>query len=514
MSLTQINQNISSLDAQRSLNLNSQRISSAIEKLSSGLRINSGADDPSGLVLSELMRAQVAGLNQAQTNAQQGDNVVKTAEGALNEVNSLLSQMRDLAVSAASDSNNTDQSRAALQSQVASALKTIDDIASRTVYGKRNLLDGSAGTKTTVIDSSDVASADLNLAPSGQTAAAAGTYAVNVTQAAAKAEVDSAALGTAVAADTISSAASGITGFDAGDEVALYVNGTKVNIGTNGQNTNIGSTTTFQNIVDSINANSSTLGVTASFDDTTHTMSVQSTKYGSDQHVSLEYVKVTDPGADMDLTNILSGAGEDLTATAAGVDAQGTVDFGGAAGVQNFNSGKGLNLVSDNGYGSVTLSEAGATTVANHAGALSATKGSLSFQIGIDANQTAEISVADCHALALGTGTTGTANLSLIDVSTVAGANDALATIDAAIGQISTLRGDLGAFQTNELESQSRSLSVSSQNLAASESAIRDTDFGSEMSEFTTAQVLVQSATAFLAQANNLTQNVMTLIKG
>jgi len=514
MAITQINQNISSLTAQRNLNLAGSRISSSIEKLSSGLRINSGADDPSGLVLSELLRAQVSGLDQAQSNVQQGVNVVKTAEGALNEVNGLLRQMRNLAVSAASDSNNTDQSRAALQAQVASALKTIDGIATRTVHGKRSLLDGSAGTKTTVLDSTIVTSGSLNLAPTGQSAATAGNVDVNVTTAAAKAKVDSAALTGQTAADLFSAATSN-TGFDAGDEVALYVNGSKINIATNGQNTNIGSTTSYQNIIDSINANSTSLGVTASWDTSgaDPVMSIRSNAYGSDQHVSAEYVKVTDTGGDMVLAGAISGAGEDLNKTAAGVDAQATVTLQGAAGAQSFAAGKGLALVSGNGYGTIYLNE-GANTTGNKGNVLSASKGSLSFQVGIDANQIAEVSISDCHAVGLGTGTSGTTTLSAVDISTVAGANLALPTLDKAIQDVSALRGNLGAFQTNELTAQSRSLAVSRENLAASESSIRDTEFGKEMAEFTSSQVLVQSATAFLTQANNLTQNVLQLIRG
>ena len=514
MSITQINQNISSLTAQRNLSINGSRLSSSIEKLSSGLRINSGADDPSGLVLSELMRAQVSGLDQAQSNAQQGVNVVKTAEGALNEVNGLLRQMRNLAVSAASDSNNTDQSRSALQAQVSSALKTIDSIATRTVYGKRALLDGSAGTKTTVLDSTVVTSGSLNLAPTGQSAANAGNVSVNVTTAATKAKVDSAALNGLTAASSFS-AATNNAGMGAGDEVALYVNGSKINIATNGQNTNIGSTTSYQNIIDSINANSQSLGVTASWDTSgaNPVMSIRSNAYGSDQHVSVEYVKVTDAGGNMNLSDAISGAGEDLSKTAAGVDAQATVTFQGAAGAQSFAAGKGLSLVSANGYGSIELNE-GANSATNKGNVLSASKGSLSFQVGIDANQIAEVNICDCHAASLGTGTSGAANLGAIDISTVAGANSSLATLDKAISEVSTLRGNLGAFQTNELESQSRSLAVSRENLAASESSIRDTDFGKEMAQFTSSQVLVQSATSFLAQANNLTQNVMSLIRG
>ena len=141
MALTSINQNIASLNAQRNLALNSTRLQSSIERLSSGLRINRGADDPSGLIVSEMLRAQVSSLDVAQKNALEGVNLIKTAEGALNETNSLLRQMRDLAVAAASESNNTDAGRVALQQRLTSALTTLDAIANTTTYGGRKLLD-------------------------------------------------------------------------------------------------------------------------------------------------------------------------------------------------------------------------------------------------------------------------------------------------------------------------------------------------------------------------------------
>jgi len=101
-----------------------------------------------------------------------------------------------------------------------------------------------------------------------------------------------------------------------------------------------------------------------------------------------------------------------------------------------------------------------------------------------------------------------------LDISSASTAQTALTTIANAIDSVSTLRGKLGAFQANELESQGRSLATTRENIAASESAIRDTDFGAEMAEFSTAQILVQSATSFLAQANSLPQNVLSLIRG
>lgn len=502
MSLTSINQNISSVNAQRNLQLNSVRLQKSVERLSSGLRINRGADDPSGLIISELLRAQVSSLDVAQQNALEGVNLIKTAEGALNEVNGLLKQMRSLAVAAASDSNQSDESRAALQSQVSSALTTLNSIATTTTYGGRKLLDGTAGTKTTVADNTHIASATLT----GVSETEAGWANVHVTTAATKAAVSSAAT-IGAAADTF---ASDMAGFDAGDEVAMYVNGTKVNVTSNAQNTNIGSTTQWQDIVDAITAQQSELGVTAEV--TGGELVLSSLEYGADQHVSVEFRKVTDPGTDLDLSKALAGAGENLFAADAGDDAAGHVHMNGGAAV-NFTTGSGMTLSNDT-YGSITLTETG-NAVGSWDSAVYAEEGSLSFQIGIQAGETASMQVRDCRASKLGAGTGSTfASLNDIDISTVDGATEALAVIDQSISEVSTLRGDLGAFQSNQLESQARSLAVARENLAASESSIRDTDFGREMSEFTTSQIMVQSAMSFLSQANQLPNNVMSLIRG
>ncbi|MBU0607747.1 MAG: hypothetical protein KKI08_07650 [Armatimonadetes bacterium] len=503
MALTSINQNIASLNAQRNLALNSTRLQSSVERLSSGLRINRGADDPSGLIISELLRAQVSSLDVAQKNALEGVNLIKTAEGALNEVNSLLRQMRDLAVSASSDSNNTDTARAALQERLSSALTTLDSIADTTTYGGRKLLDGSAGTKSTVADTTHIASASFALA--GETA---GWANVNVTAAAEKATV-------ATAAATVTTAATAfgddMTNFDAGDEVALYINGTKVDVTTNDQNGNIGDATTWQDIVDAITAQQSELGVTATAS-AGGTFSVSSLAYGADQHVSVEYRKITDSAGDMDLSEALSGAGEDLFLADAGVDAAGSVEFGGGSAV-TFAAGSGLTL-SHATYGSVTLTTTG-NAINSWDSSVYVEDGELSFQIGINAGETATMAVRNCAASELGKGVDGTyTSIAALDISTVDGASAALAVIDAAIGEVSSLRGDLGAFQTNQLESQARSLAVARENLAASESAIRDTDFGKEMSEYTTSQILVQAGTSFLSQANSLPNNVLSLIRG
>lgn len=499
MSLTRINQNISSINAQRNLDINVARIGKSIERLSSGQRINRGADDPAGLVISELLRAQVSGLDVAQSNASQGVNLIKTAEGALSEVSMLLRQMRDLAVDAASDSNKNDDARAALQAQVESALNTIDAIATKTKYAGRALLDGSAGTRVTVVDNSTVASNGITtLGTQGD-----GYISIQVTTAAQKATSSSATGGAVVATNTVDGTGD-IDLSGTGDQLYLYINGVKVLDGTS--DLVIDSSTTWQDIVTAINTTAALDGkVTASISG--GELVISSDGYGSAEHISVEY-----SGTATSVQDLLDSSGEVYFEADAGVDAVANVAFGGRAlGVSDvvFNAGSGLTIAHAT-YGSITLTESAGTTTGSHNHVMYGVQGELSFQIGYNAGDTARTSISSVRTSDLGV----TGVLADIDVSTVAGAQAAIAVIDEAINQVSTLRGRLGAFQANELEAEARSLAVARENLSASESQIRDTDFGREMAEFTTSQVLVQSATAFLAQANSLPQSILRLITG
>jgi len=463
MSLLRINQNISSINAQRNLFQNTLRIAKSIERLSSGLRINRGADDPSGLVLSEHLRWEVSGLAVAEQNALEGVNLIKAADGGLMEIQSLLRQIRDLAVDAASDSNNNAEARQALQRQVESAINAIDQIAQTTKYGNRALLDGSAGVQVGVVDTTNISSASSQV-PVG--------YAdVQVTRAATQA--------TATGDNTYSAATDTVD--NAG---TITVNGVSITVG---------ATDTVQDVIDAINAMTSYTGVTASWD-TDHVV-LQNQNYGSNYYV--EYSESADILFD-------SGAGSYLKEY--GVDAAATVTYAdGSTGT--FDQGKGI-VLKDSDGNTITLTATGNATGTYSQALFVSSNSALSFQIGVNVGETASIAIQAVDSQHLGT----TGSLSEIDISTVSGANNALPIIDEAIEQVSTLRARLGAFQANELEPQARNIAVARENLAASESAIRDTDYGKEMAEYTTAQILVQAATAFLAQANVLPQAVLQLI--
>lgn len=475
MSLTRINQNVMAQNAQRNLSLNTTRIGKSMERLSSGLRINRAADDPAGLVMSEALRAQISGLDVVQQNVSEGVNLVKTAEGALTEVNSLLRQINDLALDSASNSTNTTDTRAALQQQVESALNTINQIAQNTKYAGLALLNGTLGLTTTIggagaaaIDNSAGKVNQIGTLPQGAISGWAGNITLNVTGAAAAATLTT----------TKDISGGGVTG-------TINLNGVDIAF----------SAATQTQVVDIINARSAQTGVTAATSGTG--IQLTQTTMGSDKGIIL----VDSGGILQTAAGTVADYGEDAKATVTFVGA----GAGGTDLTSTFNSGKGL-VLKDASGNTLTLAVGGNSVGNKGVIATVSGTGAASFQIGLSSTETASINIASMTTQALG--------ISTVDVSTVEGAKAALDVVQAAIQQVSALRGRLGAFQSNTLEAQGRSLATARENLAASESAIRDTDFGQEMAEFSTSNILVQSATSFLAQANSLPQNVLQLIRG
>ena len=460
MALTQINHNIAAMNAQRNLSLNTDRIGKSMEALSSGLRINRAADDPAGLVMSESLRVQISGLDVVQQNVSQGVNLIKTAEGALTETNSLLRQINDLALNSASVSTNTADTRAAMQAQVNSALTSINQIANNTKYAGLKLLDGSAGTSATILDTTNIASAQLT------SSAPAGYMNITVNTAATKALHTG---GVNYAGGTTDTVQAG----------SVTIN--NISIGT------FTATNTVADVITAINGKATQTGVQADVALTGGKIMLRQQSYGSDQGAI-----VVETGAGTGIINTAKATSADF-----GIDEVATIN------ATLYNQGKGLQL-KDAAGDTINLKVATAPGALNSA--MYVTQGQVSFQTGLTSSETASTSIASMTASALG--------ISGIDVSTVAGAQSAMTAIATAINTVSNLRGAMGAFQSNQLEAQGRSLATTRENLAASESAIRDTDFGKQMAEYSTSQILVQSATAFLAQANSLPQNVLTLIRG
>jgi flagellin len=484
-----INTNTAAMTALRNLTNVSDNFIRSIERLSSGLRINRGADDPAGLIISENLRAQILGLAQATNNAQDAANLVKTAEGALDEIQNLLRTMRQLAVHAANTGVNDITAVMADQTQIRSALESINRIAEQTQFATKRLLDGSAGMSAQITDPARIAGIYIGSIFNGAIVQS-GSVTIQVTQPATRARID-------------------------GTQVWTDLN-TTLNAGTlviNGQSITLSSTDTVQTMINRINALTSVTGVSAQ-------ASWVQLSNGNGYVVNLIQVNY---GANFRIdanqsTSILWTGGA-ANNSAQGTDAQVTVTVTTSAGVTSatFTGGRAAGdsglKVKDSYGNTLLLTEAGNNTGVTNAKVAVVTAQSLVFQIGANAGQVARVSLRDTRAHQLGTTVVAGKSLQDIDVTTQQGAQDAILIIDEAISQISQLRGNIGSFQKQVLESTIRSLNIARENLAASESAIRDTDIAEEVMNYTKLQILQQAGMAVLAQANAIPQSVLSLLR-
>ena len=493
-----INTNMSALNALRNVERASDGFGRSIEKLASGLRINRGADDPAGLIRSEDLRAQIAGLEQAIANSQDATNLVKTAEGALEEVHNLLRSMRQLAVASGNTGTNDQTALQANQNQIRSAIESINRIAAQTQFGTKKLLDGSAGVSAVVTDFTRVGGLFFGGSVFGQVGSSAareyalgtGTITIDVTRVATRAQING----------------------DRNYDSATAIIQTSATVVINGVSFSVqAGTTTIQSFVDQINSQSSITGVVAELytSGTNTRVRLRAVEYGENFSVNLN-----------DQQNILLAPATGTTSSATGQNARATVqvrDVDGNVVSVLFTGGvsrgdSGLRLTDARGN-VLLLTEAGNDAAIDEAAVGRTTAGQLQFQIGANAGQVARFSINNMRADQLGTGVVAGRSLRDIDVTKTGGAEEALRIIDAAIQQVSKLRGDMGAFQKNVLESNMRSLAVAKENLTATESAIRDTNFAEEISRFTKFQILQQAGMSVLGQANFAPQAVLQLIR-
>ncbi len=396
-----INQNSMAINAYRNLSSNNVMLGKSLEKLSSGFRINRAADDAAGLVISQNLRSQVSGLRQATRNAQDGISVVQTAEGALNEVHTMLNRMRDLSVQAANSGSNDATARSAAQAEIDALTEEVDRIAGSTNFGGVNLLDGSYGVKSAKVTGFDADNVYTTTASDTFTFTVQGGTALTVTM----------------------GAQAGVSGTAAASDLETRINAALA---------------------------ASTDAVDQSF--------------AGKVQVSAQSV----------------GAGSALT-----------IEVDGLADTESFTLANGTNTpLTDLGFSSLTVTAA------------SGTGGQ--FQIGANSTDTLAVAIGGVSSSILGIGG--------LDVTTDAGAAAAIDALDGAISSVSSQRGDLGAVQ-NRFESMINNLQVTTENLVASESRIRDTDMAAEMTNFTKSQILSQASTSMLAQANQVPQSVLALLR-
>ena len=489
-----INTNVTAINALRHLDMTNMGMASSIGRLSTGLRIVSAADDPAGLVISEGMRAQLKGMHQADSNTQNAINMTKTAEGALNEIQGLLSDMRALAVHSANSAVVDSAQLAANQNEISSTISAINRIAGSTQWGSRKLLDGTAGVTSSITDTDDVASATIGSTFGGLTIAN-GPLTVQRTTPAAQSSLS--------ASKTFASAASIPT------VGSFVINGTTF--------TANGTTDSLSDLATQINGQTGNTGVTASVVTAGGSSSIKltSTEYGS--HFKVDFYDTSGVlDANPHPSETIAGADATLTVTATVLDRSGAT----TTATSIFTGGRGDKtsglILADPEGNKIVLNAAGnnGTTLASAATVGVVTAGNVQFQIGANAGQSVTFSMPNVQARFLGRNGVAGYSLADLDVTTTAGANRALAILDDAIQGLASTRGDLGSFQKNVLETNSRTLQVANENMTAAESTIRDADLASEMTMYTKYQILQQSGTAMLAQANQLPQQILKLLQG
>jgi flagellin len=483
--MSRINTNIPSLVAQRVLNAQNNALTTSLYRLSTGYRINTGKDDPAGLIASENLRAEKQAINAALTNVARANNIVASAEGGLVEINSLLLELEDLIDRSANEAGISEDERDANQLQIDAILESINRIANNTEFQGRKLLSGElAYTTSGVAGASDYFD---NVAINAAKIPANGyrSVTVEVTGSAQLARMVYDASATGSGTVTIQ-----ITG-KLGSEVFTFASNTAV-----------------ADMATAINQSKDMTGVSAYVSGTgsTAALVMTSTQYGSSQFVTVK---------------VLDGAAY-FTALQAG-DAGDETDYGQDASVKI----NGVTAITDGLRASVRSNALSVDIdLTARFGTMATAQTSKTFTItggGADFMISPTVSLAGLASMgiqAVDTGSLGNATYGYLS-SLATGQSNALSTgnyaqaqriVRAAQEQVAQLRGRLGAFQKNSLETVANSLRVTLENTMAAESSIRETDFASETSNLTRSQILVQSAINTLRLANAQPQTVLALL--
>lgn len=501
-----INHNISAINSHRNLQANQAATAKTLERLSSGLKINRAADSPAALVISEQMRAQVAGLNQAIDNSEMAVSLIQTTEANMNEIANLLTSVRQLSIHAANEGVNDEVMLEADQKEIQNALNTIDRIANQAQFGTKQLLNGSRGASgTTTGENLEFVGASLETGDSREHG-----FDVKISQVATKSTIKGQ---TALTNEIIK----------AGETLTVIEDGKLASYTSNADDT---ASTVVQNLKSEIARNGLNLNI--ELDKETGMVQVEHKEYGSGHR--FQTISTT--------AGVLSERGDEIQNSVDGLNIKGTMNGESATGVgqvltgvkgascvdglsvRYYGDGKELaqpdcviadkQLEGDQAPQKKEIPAEGASV-----GRVFVAQNSMKFQVGANHNQTVGISVKSATPESLARGIvnrTGYNSLADIDVRDFQGAQDAILMVDASIDQISSARGELGAFQKNTLESNLSNIRIANENLVSSESVIRDVDMAKEMATFTRNQIMSQSATAMLAQANQVPQNVLQLL--
>ncbi|ABI71025.1 flagellin [Shewanella frigidimarina] len=477
-----VNTNVTSMKAQGNLNKAQSATSMSMERLASGLRINSAKDDAAGLQISNRMTSQINGIGVAIRNANDGISIAQTAEGALSESTNILQRMRDLSLQSANGSNSASD-RASMQTELSALQEELTRISDTTAFGGQKLLDGTYGSQAFQVGSDANQTISISLRSSaaenigGQKITGAGTAAgttalttgapafgagtLTITNDA----TGQAGLVSAAVTDTANTYASkinaleGTTGVSArahteieitSDYAAALTGGTIGSSRTGAPTTDISSVTSAQGLVDTINADSSNTGLTAKLD----------AESGNVRIASLDGDNIT--------TTQVGGATFTIDSVVNGVADGAAIDAAVAAGTTSLGA--------------------------------------------IELTSTSSFSMVESAVTGAFNGLTSSDDLvSSIDITTASGAQSAISAIDGAIATIDSQRADLGAVQ-NRMEFTISNLSNIQNNVTDARSRIQDVDFASESAELSKQQILSQASSSMLAQANQLPQVALSLL--
>jgi flagellin len=502
-----INTNVASLNAQRNLNNSQGALNNAMQRLSSGLRINSAKDDAAGLAISDRMTSQIRGLNQAARNANDGISLAQTAEGALQESTNILQRMRELAVQSANDTNSASD-RSSLQAEVNQLKQEMTRIAENTTFNGKKLLDGSMTTAQFQVGAN--ANQTISFGINSAQAADLGNYSLASTNTTAGFGIEVAA---PLAANT-----SGGNNFKA---QALTI------VGPEGSTTiaagSLVAGSSANAVAGLVNAQSATTGVTAEAR-TTATLSnlvadgsVSFTLQGTNSeaiaisatltttNLSSLAQAINDQAGNTGISATLSGDNASITLTqASGHD----IKIGDYRHSSD-NAANTLTVTGNEGAGVALVGDAASVTDSTVVGGEITFSGSGTFNVSSSiATAAGSLFTADAGAANVST----LSSIDNLDITTVEGSADAIKSIDGAIGQIDNMRGDLGAVQ-NRFESTIANLNNVSENLSAARSRILDADIAEETSAMIKNNILQQAGVSILVQANQAPQMALSLLQ-
>lgn len=490
-----IQTNVPSLNAQRNLNTSANGLNTALQRLSSGLRINSAKDDAAGLAISERFSAQIRGLNQAQRNSNDGISLSQTAEGALQSSGDVLQRIRELAVQS-SNATNSASDRKALQQEVGALTAELDRIAKTTEFNGSKLLDGSFGSATFQVGAN--AGQTIQATTANFSTNQYGNFRIG-----AKVATDAGAKGdltTGSTAYAIASNAAATTSRVAGG--AITINGAS-----GSASVTIAAGASAKKAAEQINSQTETTGVSAS-------AKTEIDATGLTANTSFKF-NVTSNNSAAVTVSFTVGATSDKDGLASAVQSFNDVSAKTGITARINDGGNGITLLNASGE-NITIANAASGSATATIGGTSTAAGATAVATGqlvLDSEKSFSVAAANTTDFFNNANASGQLQkVSDLDVSSVDAAQRTLAIVDSALAAVNGQRAKFGALQSR-FETTIANLQSSTENMSAARSRIRDADFAQETASLTRAQILQQAGTAMLAQANSSQQNVLSLLR-